>query len=488
MPEAVKIDNRPDFVPKVFVSYSWSGKSRAKELADYLISECRVDVVIDIYHLKPGQNKYSFMQRIVDDDTIDRVLILCDRAYADKANNFEGGVGDEATIISPKIYQDANQTKFLPVVMEKDENGKPYVPTFADGRIYFDLSNAESYSRELKRLVRELYNLPADRKPALGNRPKWLDFPDVDTTGIENRVSIMSQLARKNADANSVLVDSTTELVRLVNGLSGLVNTGYDLPGMIAQTEPIRNTFVDLIAAYLQQANPSGEQIAVMFERMNNGVLPRDDRNSQFSHELEETVRYLLWDMFLCATATILYFEKFACLKEFLFRTYFVRKMLATSNDLEPVGFSYFRPYLSRLEDFYRNQISEQRPYTLAGRILTKRLYSPYISIASLVNADIMLAHLSVSMTADWNAWYPKLAPYWHHAGRDILWSKAISNSFCKKLLPLFDARGIHELKYGFEQMDKAWHTSGMSREGAAFGGIPSPSYLIPLDKIATLP
>ena len=128
-----------DFVPKVFVSYSWAGKARAKRIADFLRTECGVDVVIDIYHLKPGQNKYAFMQRIVDDASIDRVLVLCDQAYQERANNFEGGVGDEATIISPKIYKDAKQTKFLPVVMEKDDEGNPYIPTFADGRIYLAL-------------------------------------------------------------------------------------------------------------------------------------------------------------------------------------------------------------------------------------------------------------------------------------------------------------------------------------------------------------
>lgn len=78
-----------DFVPKVFVSYSWAGKARAKRIADFLRTECGVDVVIDIYHLKPGQNKYAFMQRIVDDASIDRVLVLCDQAYQERANNFK---------------------------------------------------------------------------------------------------------------------------------------------------------------------------------------------------------------------------------------------------------------------------------------------------------------------------------------------------------------------------------------------------------------
>lgn len=49
-----RVSSEADFVPKVFVSYSWAGKVRAKRIADFLRTECGVDVVIDIYHLKPG--------------------------------------------------------------------------------------------------------------------------------------------------------------------------------------------------------------------------------------------------------------------------------------------------------------------------------------------------------------------------------------------------------------------------------------------------
>lgn len=490
MQDEAPANNAPnvDFVPKVFVSYSWTGKGRAKALADRLRTECRVDVVIDIYHLKPGQNKYAFMQRIVDDDSIDHVLVLCDRAYRDKANNFEGGVGDEATIISPKIYKDANQTKFIPIVMEKDEQDNPYLPTFVDGRIYFDLSNPKTYDSELKRIVRHLYDLPSDREPPLGVRPKWLDFPSIDTTALESHVNAMSQLANGNIGVTTLAIKATDELVYVLNSLSGLVNSGCDLQALIAQTDPIRVSLQNLLVSYAQLPDCSGDAVAQIFERMNNGITPKDDLNSLFCQELNEAYRFFFWEGFISATAILVHYEKFAVLRQLLDRTYFVRALIGSCNGLEPNGYPYFRWYFNRLEDVYRLKITEQRPYTLAGRTLMHRLLPPIITEAALVNADLMLSHLSVCFQGEDGTWYPTLAPYWHYAGRDTVWSRLVSRTYCKKLYPLFDVDSLDALTAKLKDIDAAWRRTGISNSGMAYGGIPSISYFTPMEKVGTRP
>ena len=74
--------------PKVFVSYSWSS-SRHQELvkswADRLIED-GVEVILDIYELKEGQDKYAFMESMVIDKTVTHVLVICDKAYSEKAD------------------------------------------------------------------------------------------------------------------------------------------------------------------------------------------------------------------------------------------------------------------------------------------------------------------------------------------------------------------------------------------------------------------
>ena len=113
-----------DRIPKIFISYAWGSGDLVLELAQRLAS----------------QDKYAFMERCVNDPEITKVLIVCDKAYAQKANERSGGVGDETVIISSEIYGNMKQEKFIPIIAERDEEGQPYVPTYIKTRIYIDLS------------------------------------------------------------------------------------------------------------------------------------------------------------------------------------------------------------------------------------------------------------------------------------------------------------------------------------------------------------
>ena len=54
--------------PKIFISYSWSSSSHERwvlELAERLVSD-GVDVTLDKWDLKEGQDKFSFMESMVN--------------------------------------------------------------------------------------------------------------------------------------------------------------------------------------------------------------------------------------------------------------------------------------------------------------------------------------------------------------------------------------------------------------------------------------
>ena len=175
-------------------------------------------------------------------------------------------------------------------------------------------------------------------------------------------------------------------------------------------------------------------------------------------------------------------------MRQLLDRTYFVRKMLAYQNEQEPVCYTFFRQYLRCLEDDYRNRIETQRPYSLAGRILTNRLFAPIITKSCLVNADLVLSHLSPRFVSDDDLWYPMLAPYWRSVGKSVLWSRLVSRAYCKKLYPLFDAASLDELIQSVADANKSWEDSYISRGGLAYGGIPSIKYFTAIEKIGSLP
>ena len=137
--------------PRVFISYSWSSPAHEQWVVDLAtrLRESGVDIILDKWDLKEGADKYVFMEKMVTDSSIRKVIIICDRVYAAKADGRVGGVGTETQIISQEVYSQVNpidqEQKFVAVIAEKDDRGEAYIPTFLKSRIYIDMSDASSY-------------------------------------------------------------------------------------------------------------------------------------------------------------------------------------------------------------------------------------------------------------------------------------------------------------------------------------------------------
>jgi hypothetical protein len=188
--------------PKVFISYSCTNEKRAIDIACRLIKN-GVEVVVDKWDLKPGHDKFQFMERSVTDPTIDKVLLLCDRTYKEKADSRAGGVGDETTIISSKIYGEATQEKFLAVALEFDENGAPFLPAYMSSRIYIDFGDKKGSGKQFEDLLRAIYDRPKHSRPATGSEPDFLD-QDEDCVSGESGYKTPTLLNNKSLQQNCV--------------------------------------------------------------------------------------------------------------------------------------------------------------------------------------------------------------------------------------------------------------------------------------------
>lgn len=148
-----------DFIEKtVFISYCHKDVNEAwiEELVRKL-SEQNIDSIVDIYDLQLGQDVNYFMEKI---KAADRVLMLLGKEYKKRADNRIGGVGKETQIISSDMYNDVEQTKCIPIVINKDELGNPYLPIYLDSRLYADFSDDHSMSKNLDGVIRQIKGLP----------------------------------------------------------------------------------------------------------------------------------------------------------------------------------------------------------------------------------------------------------------------------------------------------------------------------------------
>lgn len=90
---------------KVFISYAWTDeayKQKVLELATKLRKN-GIDIILDIWDLHAGEDRFLFMEKSVAE--ADKVLILCNKVYKDKADNRNGGAGQETMIIAPEVYE-----------------------------------------------------------------------------------------------------------------------------------------------------------------------------------------------------------------------------------------------------------------------------------------------------------------------------------------------------------------------------------------------
>ena len=153
--------------PKVFISYCWKNKTyqdKVLHLAERL-RENGVDVTLDQWDLRPGQDMNAFMEMSIRD--AEKVLILCESKYKEKADARKGGVGKETTIITPEVYGQYRQEKFIPVVMESPASFPAYLKS---AMAVFYVTEAEE---EFEKLLRSIYEVHKE-KPPLGKIPDWV--------------------------------------------------------------------------------------------------------------------------------------------------------------------------------------------------------------------------------------------------------------------------------------------------------------------------
>ncbi|MEK4337867.1 MULTISPECIES: SEFIR domain-containing protein [Bacillus] len=170
-----------EIVPKVFISYSWSSETHKQwvlELAEKLVAKSGVDVILDRWHGVVGHDRFQFMEESIK--VADKVLVICDKTYCEKANGRHGGVGTETLIITPDVYKDTKQEKFIPISLE-EENGEYLLPDFFKSRfaLSMKLGDLDKSYKELERLI---WEEPLLTPPPRGKKPDFKEEKKEDDT------------------------------------------------------------------------------------------------------------------------------------------------------------------------------------------------------------------------------------------------------------------------------------------------------------------
>lgn len=481
-----------DRTPKVFISYSWSSETQVLQLAERLMNH-GVDVVLDKWDLKEGQDKYAFMEQCVNDPDITKVLIFCDKMYTEKANARIGGVGDETVIISKEVYGRIKQEKFIPIISEFDENGDPYVPTYIHTRIYINLSNDDIYEDEYEKLLRNIYEKPLHRKPPLGKRPDWLDeektnlFPLTDLLRqIKGATTLKKQQSCVNKFIDEYISVLKSFFVRNITD-GKLIYEKY------VEMKTVRDVFLDFIVALSETELSFSDTMCSFFEKMYNSLTHKKGFETQESRAINnledfEIYKILIWELFICTIAYLRHIENYTEINGMVSNTYFLNQYWHGESTVEQ-NYCVFRHHSRIIEDQYKLTTEYKNQFTLLGHTLcTEREKLPIFTKEAIAEADLFLYQIkkAFDLVEDNNRWrdsywFPNCYVYCNQYPAE--WKKMKSRKFCKKMYPLFGVDTLEELKM---VIAKCTYDENMRYSGS-FQSAPAILSCINLDEIGSV-
>lgn len=429
--------------PKVFISYSWhpeKNKIWVQRLAERLIQD-GVNVKLDVWDLKHGHDKYVFMEQMVKDSDIKKVLVICNEDYARKADDRTGGVGTESTIMSSDIYSLAEQTKFIPILVEK-KNGEPCLPTFLKSRMYIDMSSNDIYELGYDQLLRDIYEKPLLRKPALGKMPSYLeaDEPVLLSTAQEQRM--LKEKVTESTNLQTWIAKYCDKLIESLDQFKVTFRGGKtgDLIEMIeksiASMQVVNNDFITFVETVASNSECNGKQFVDFFEKLLQYYEDKDIELASSTdswHLCNDNYRFFNYELFLSFAAIMLKYERFDIIKEVVDTDYCILSN-RLGRQIKALNFAEFQKHNYTL-DYYKGNNG----------------YSPSSQVANLirnyggdkfntwVEVDILLYYLSLiyGKPGDrMSMWYPTLSIY--NRAFEIL-PKIASMRYFEKAKVMFD-------------------------------------------------
>lgn len=440
--------------PKVFISYSWTDVEHEQfvlELATSLRNH-GVDAILDKWDLKPGQDKYAFMESMVVDSDVMKVLVLCDRKYQEKANARTGGVGTESQIISQELYGKVAQTKFIPVVCEYDDESQPCLPVFMKGRIFIDVSTEERYGEGLDQLLRLIYEQPFHHKPRLGGAPAF------SSNGGTSYVKELGAAVRAIQDGKPNRQGLETLFIKgVLTELDKLYVTpeGRDyyegVYQAIAGTKGLRDqvaNYVEAVAAFSGDDPSSVGPFIKLMEGVGAHFGPAATSGSYHPGWMD-FYAFVALEAMLVQTAALLRHERWKCLRRLVDATYIIR---GRQGETVAATFVAFDAHLVSLDD-HRNESLKLNRVSVSADLLKERCSAERTTFNELMEADIFLAlkalvGLNDGPPQEWrDYWTPRTSVYASYGNKHPVFLRASDETTRNGIHTAIGVRSGAELK-----------------------------------------
>jgi TIR domain len=475
--------------PKLFISYSWSNPEHEQWVLDLATALCEsgVDVILDKWHLREGQDTISFMEQMVTNPEINKVALISDEKYAKKADVRAGGVGTEAQIISKEVYDRQDQNKFVAILPEKDENGKAFLPIYYKSRLYIDLSEVDTYSDNYEKLLRWIFDKPLYIKPEIGKRPSFLGEGEHISLGTTATFKRCVESWKNNKPNAFGAYDDycNTFVANLERFRLSQIQGEFDdaVVKSIEEFLPFRNQAIQLFTT-IAQYSPTQEFVQ-RTHRLFESLIPymhRPENITQWREWDFDNFNFLVHELFLYVLAIFLNRDRLVQAQYLLEQQYYFDK---NSGDDRSVMVSYivFRKYLQSLDT--RNQRLNLQRQSLRSDLLKERCNGTGIEFRDLMQADfVAFMRAEIEAKSDYCKWYPETLLYLGHFNSAFeIFARSVSKDYFNRVKGLLAIESVKDL----EDLFMSYQDRSRQLPRWDFQSI-NPAILMGFDRLATRP
>ncbi|MCX5818857.1 MAG: TIR domain-containing protein [Deltaproteobacteria bacterium] len=442
--------------PKLFISYSWSNPEHEQWVVDLAteLRESGVDVILDKWDLKEGNDAVAFMEQMVTNPEIKKVVIVSDEIYAAKADGRSGGVGTETQIISKEVYDNQAQDKFVAVISEKDNDDKPFLPTYYKSRIYIDLSEADKYSENFERLLRWIFDKPLYVKPNIGSIPSFLADGGHISLGTTATFKRCVEALRNGRSYSAGTFDEYCNV--FASNFEQFRISKYDgefddaVVKSIEEFLPFRNEAIQLFTT-VAQYSPTPEVVQRthrFFESLIPYMQKPEDVTSWTEWEFDN-FKFLIHELFLYVVTIFIKHERFQQANNLLSQQYYLPGNSDYGRNVM-VSFTVFSESMRSL--VHRNQRLKLNRVSVMADILEQRSKGSGVAFRDLMQTDFVLFLRAERDSENFSSWWPDTLVYiyGYHSAFEIF-ARSVSRSYFDKVKCLLAIDKVSDLSEQLE-------------------------------------
>ncbi len=407
---------------------------------------------------------------MVTDTSIEKVMMVCDRGYKEKADNRKGGAGIEAQILTPHLYKQKGEGKFVAVLSERDEQGEPFVPAYYASRLYIDLSDPTRHGEMFERLVRWVFNKPLHEAPAVGEPPAYLR-EDAERVRLATSIThtraveaLRNNRPRALVAVSEYLDNLIAEMEKFRISLANRNNQPEIIRSSVVEFLPYRNQFMDMIAALAIHATES--DAAGVLHRFFERCLELCNRRTQGSGTTWDNanLKFIVYEMFLVALAVEFKHNRFDMADVLINGAYYVGDVDEFHN-LEMVTFEAFWSPNDPFAAWWNDK--DPRPYSAVGELVNSRVGHGDISMRHICSVDLLLCLRSVINSEDLRRWVAMTTIYAGHSNKAFeLFARCQSSAYFERVKHLIGIKTPDELKERVAQFDAQGRNGYIVRSG----------------------